>query len=392
MFQTLAARPATQTAGVGLAIVRKTVEARGGQVAVASDPSARGVRFDFTWPEAAAREASAKTALAASANAQVCVSEINQTLKLLRQAAGMHIPATTTPQSAGAEKSPLHLHGHAFMTADMPVIAHAIGEFCNGAEEGTLQFFDAALPHCDRFIDVGAYIGLLSLYASDRVEEIIAFEPSPTHQALFTANIAANSDFRPELEACITIIPAALGVVEQVAPLYRKAYADSGSSLFQRVERQQLLLGQIEAEVPILAATRTLDAIGLTPATLIKIDVEGSEYELIPELAPLLARHKPFLHLSFHPFNLLAESPAATAMLRLRRGMELAAALQFYPFIYLFQAGAWTEVTRGNYQNFIDSYLLKPKPLPRIASPQYGFVDAAGFSAIPLNLIDPASS
>jgi FkbM family methyltransferase len=272
------------------------------------------------------------------------------------------------------------------MTADMPVIAHAVTEFCNGAEEGTLQFFDAALPHCRRLIDVGAYIGLLSLYASDRVEEILAFEPSPTHQSLLTANIIANQDYRPDLAERITLIPAALGLAEGVAPLFRKAYADSGSSLFQSVERHQVLHGQVEAQVPILAAAKTLEEIGLNAATLIKIDVEGAEYDLIPEVAPLLARFQPFLHLSFHPFNLLAASPAETLFLRLRRGLELAAALQFYPYIYLFQNGVWLEVTAVTYLKFIEDYLMKPKRLPRVASPQYGFVDAAGFSAIRLDL------
>jgi FkbM family methyltransferase len=285
-----------------------------------------------------------------------------------------------------SQNAPLRLRGHSFMTADLPVVAHAVTEFCNGAEEGTLQFFDAALPHCRRLIDVGAYIGLLSLYASDRVDDILAFEPSPTHQNLLAANILANQDFRPDLAQRITLIPAALGVTAGLAPLYRKAYADSGSSLFQSVERHQILHGQPEAQVPILAAAKTLDEIGLNPATLIKIDVEGAEYDLIPELAPLFACSRPFLHLSFHPFNLLADTPAETTLLRLRRGLELAAALQFYPYIYLFQNRAWRRVTAATYQNFIDDYLLKPKPLPRIASPQYGFVDAAGFSTQPLNL------
>jgi hypothetical protein len=32
--------------------------------------------------------------------------------------------------------------------------------------------------------------------------------------------------------------------------------------------------------------------------------------------------------------------------------------------------------------------LLQPKPLPRIATPQYGFVDAVGFSDVPLPSLD----
>jgi PAS domain S-box-containing protein len=54
IFQTLAVRPETETAGVGLSIVRKTVEAHGGKVWVESNPPVRGTKFSFTWPEAAA--------------------------------------------------------------------------------------------------------------------------------------------------------------------------------------------------------------------------------------------------------------------------------------------------------------------------------------------------
>ena len=35
--------------------------------------------------------------------------------------------------------------------ANHPVIAHAVAEVVGGFEEGTLQFFDAALPRCRRW-------------------------------------------------------------------------------------------------------------------------------------------------------------------------------------------------------------------------------------------------
>jgi PAS domain S-box-containing protein len=52
IFQTVAGAEAG-TSGVGLAIVRKTVEARGGKVSVESEPALRGAKFIFTWPEGA---------------------------------------------------------------------------------------------------------------------------------------------------------------------------------------------------------------------------------------------------------------------------------------------------------------------------------------------------
>ena len=49
IFRTLAPRDTKDTSGVGLAIVKKTVEAVGGQVVV-TDSELGGVTFGFTWP------------------------------------------------------------------------------------------------------------------------------------------------------------------------------------------------------------------------------------------------------------------------------------------------------------------------------------------------------
>lgn len=48
LFQTLRPRDEVEGSGMGLSIVRKAVEARGGWVTVASD--GRGTTFRFTWP------------------------------------------------------------------------------------------------------------------------------------------------------------------------------------------------------------------------------------------------------------------------------------------------------------------------------------------------------
>ena len=50
MFQTLAARDKVEGTGIGLSVVKKVVESRGGTVSIESAPD-RGARFRFVWPK-----------------------------------------------------------------------------------------------------------------------------------------------------------------------------------------------------------------------------------------------------------------------------------------------------------------------------------------------------
>ncbi|RYE75781.1 MAG: ATP-binding protein, partial [Myxococcales bacterium] len=51
IFQTLESRDKVEGTGIGLSVVKKIVETRGGRVWVVSDPGA-GAAFHFTWPRA----------------------------------------------------------------------------------------------------------------------------------------------------------------------------------------------------------------------------------------------------------------------------------------------------------------------------------------------------
>ena len=292
-----------------------------------------------------------------------------------------HLAGTTQPSAPPSRL--LRCRARQWRVLDHPVVAHAAAEFTSGFEDATLQFFDAALPFCRRLIDVGGYLGMLSLYAADRVEEVTVYEPSPSHQAFLQANLALN----PESARRTTIVPAALAAEAGEHTLYRKAFADSGASLFPVVERQRLLRGAPEATVSVLEAAPALVEAGLDAATLLKIDIEGAEYEVIPAIADLLHRGLPFLQVSFHPFNLVAEGPAiATTLLRLRRMLDVVEALRAYDYWYVPTGEGWREVTPASLPAFVDSWLLQPKPVARIATPQYGFIEGLGFSRRRLDL------
>lgn len=286
---------------------------------------------------------------------------------------------------AVAEKPALTIapHGVGLHVADNPAARAAAGEFTSGFEEGTLQFFDAVLPECRRMVDLGGYIGFTSLYAAAQGVVVDSFEPSPANGALFAANLAAN----PRLAGRVRLHRHAVGARAAVLPLFAKAHADSGASLFQDVERGRVLQGRQEALVQVRPATEVLEAVGLDGATLLKIDIERAEYEVVPAIAELLARHRPFVHLSFHPYNIVrGEDPYLNSVARLRAALGVAEAVAPYRHMYFHTGQGWTRIDRGERMALFTQYLLKAKPVPRIASAQYGFTDALALSEVALPL------
>ena len=117
-----------------------------------------------------------------------------------------------------------------FRVVRHPAIAAALAEFRSPFEAGTLEFFDAALPACDKMIDVGAYVGLMSLYAADRLGEVCAFEASPGNFDLLGQNVAANEHLRDR----IRLFGFGLGDRDGHVPLYPKAVATPVRASFAR--------------------------------------------------------------------------------------------------------------------------------------------------------------
>ena len=194
---------------------------------------------------------------------------------------------------------------------------------------------------------------------------------------MLAKNVAANERLRERIK----LFGFGLGDHDERVPLYRKAIADSGSTIFRTVERGGFVDGTPEAMVDMHDADFVLRSIGITGRTLLKIDIEGGEYLIVPAIAGLLAETKPFLHLSFHPFNIVIfGDDYLTAVARLRQALQVAEALAFYRYMYFFEAGRWHCVGQQDRMTFLRHYLLRPKSVPRIASPQYGFIDAFGFA------------
>jgi FkbM family methyltransferase len=268
----------------------------------------------------------------------------------------------------------------AFNVVNDPLVARGAAEFTSGFEEGTIRFFDLVLPHCERMIDFGAYFGFTALHAASRGVEVYAFEPNPIAHDLLVRNVAANPALAPRMH----LFQEGIGQRDEDTVLYAKSLADSGASLYRTIERDSVITGAPIATVELRGAAAVLREVGVDRRTLLKIDIEGAEYEVLPAIAALLAEAKPWLHVSFHPFNLNRGDRYHTELARLRGMLDAAEALTSYRFLHVFSNGAWETVAADDRLEFLRHYLLRPKPVARVHTPQYGFIDAVAFSELAL--------
>ena len=145
-------------------------------------------------------------------------------------------------------------------------------------EPETKQILERFLHPGDLFVDIGAWIGPVSLWARDLGADVIAYEPDPVAYVQLVTNC-------PDILAINQAVAAHDGHRFLTNPRF---YGDS-----------QTRFG--DDGLPALAISpRTLwDSLPRTPA-LIKLDVEGAETEILPTLAPLCQRHHVPLYLSWH--------------------------------------------------------------------------------------------
>ena len=72
--------------------------------------------------------------------------------------------------------------------------------------------------------------------------------------------------------------------------------------------------------------------------------------------------------------------------------MQVAEALAGYRFMYCQAENGWNCIEQAERMIFLREYLLRRKAVPRIGTPQYGFVGAVGFSDVRLPALDGASA
>lgn len=139
------------------------------------------------------------------------------------------------------------------------------------------------------FVDVGANLGDFSLLAARIVGQtgkVIAFEPDPSNCSFLNRCVEKNKLKNVE------ILQEALDNQDGIANLY----------LGQVSGWHTLRKGQLKNEQgKIKVKTRRLDSISLTRLELMKIDVEGLEFEVLQGAKKQLSKFMPVLLIDLHP-------------------------------------------------------------------------------------------
>jgi FkbM family methyltransferase len=171
-------------------------------------------------------------------------------------------------------------------------------------ESSTINAITKNLKSGDVYIDIGAWIGPTVLAAASTGCIVHAYEPDPVAFAELSANISANKTD---------------GITLNNAALFDRHGEMSfgsgrGDSLGDSISSLMNGYGSIQVPVRDIAQEQMQDF--FKSCKLLKIDVEGAEYVIMPRMASYLSEYKPSLLLSIHGIR-TAGYPGFTGFLKM---------------------------------------------------------------------------
>ena len=159
------------------------------------------------------------------------------------------------------------------------------------ANSGLLDILDSRLRTDDIMWDIGGHVGQVALYASRKCRHVLCFEPDPVALESLYWHIDRNKVKN------ITVINSAL--MERTGFVEMGSFWDS-EGLGQSVTSSRPAPGTNIVKVPGLGPGAWGEWLRGAPPSLIKMDIEGGEFDLLPAMGEWLRENRPKLLLSFH--------------------------------------------------------------------------------------------
>lgn len=156
---------------------------------------------------------------------------------------------------------------------------------------------------CGDMIDIGGHVGLFAVRAAPLARRLFSYEPVPSNYDLLLENVRG----LPQ----VTAYP--LGVAGQSGP--RSMFASpqpAGHSLYASEADQ----GKPSLEVPCITVEEIFRRHGIERVSVLKLDCEGAEYEILYAIPPGLFRRIERICMEYHPVPRGGESCTAAHLAR----------------------------------------------------------------------------
>lgn len=180
----------------------------------------------------------------------------------------------------------------------------------NGSwEEETFTIIDKFGDTSKTYLDIGAWIGPTVLYAAQEYDRVVCFEPDPIALYQLRKNISINK-FQN-----ITLIEKALsgetgstnlggswypGNSESTLLVNHKFFLDNVNIPGQRGDAHSRTSNIVKVNTITIEDAMSSSKVDPSNIGLIKMDIEGGEYLVIPALKDFLTTHKVPLYISLH--------------------------------------------------------------------------------------------
>ncbi len=170
-------------------------------------------------------------------------------------------------------------------------------KFWHKAASGTWEpeTFAILRDHLDKnhdYLDIGAWIGPTVLYGARKARHVWCFEPDPVAFRHLAWNVELNG---------LTNVSAFSAALSDDVGVARMASfgGEAGDSMTSLLNAN----GQGGNDVLTLGWEQFAGAVDLSGVSLVKMDIEGAEFSVLPTLIPWLKENRPALFLSTHaPF------------------------------------------------------------------------------------------
>lgn len=157
-------------------------------------------------------------------------------------------------------------------------------------EPETFKIFDMFLDSNHSYVDLGSWIGPTVLYGSQSAKKCYAIEPDNVAFQILKKNVELNSHLSSKIELFELCFADFCGVTH-LTPRFELGDSMS-NTIFEKTENSLL--------VNTTTFEQFLSDNSIHDCNFVKMDIEGSEFIVLPTMNKFIEEVKPTIHLSMH--------------------------------------------------------------------------------------------